>query len=67
MPKQRSRGDANADVETVPVPVVINNETLALTVVELLKDDAILKRIKEVIFPSNLPDAIRPYNPNGKS
>ena len=58
MPKQRSRGDANADVETVPVPVVINNETLALTVVELLKDDAILKRIKEVIFPSNLTDAI---------
>ena len=45
MPKKRSSGDADAET----VPVVINKETLALTLVEILQD---------VIFPSNLTDAI---------
>ena len=51
MPKGKSRDDKD---ETV----VINQGTLALTVVEILKDASILKRMKEVIFPTNLTDAI---------
>ena len=51
MPKSKSRGDTD---ETV----VINQGTLALIVVEILKDAVILKRMKEVICLTNLTDAI---------
>ena len=51
MPKSKSRDDTD---ETV----VLNKDSLAMTVVEILKDASILKRMKEVIFSSNLTDAI---------
>ena len=67
MPKTKSRGDTDETVVTMPKSksrddtdetVVLNKDSLAMTVVEILKDASILKRMKEVIFPSNLTDAI---------
>ena len=69
MPKNKSRGDTDETVPVMTMPksksrddtdetVVLNKDSLAMTVVEILKDASILKRMKEVIFPSNLTDAI---------
>ena len=67
MPKTKSRGDSDETVVTMPKSksrddtdetVVLNKDSLAMTVVEILKDASILKRMKEVIFSSNLTDAI---------
>ena len=55
MPKTKSRGDTDETVVTMPKSksrddtdesVVISQGTLALTVVEILKDASVLKRMK---------------------
>ena len=63
MPKTKSRGDTDETVVTMPKSKSRDDtdetvDSLAMTVVEILKDASILKRMKEVIFPSNLTDAI---------
>ena len=36
----------------------VDKDSLAMCVVELLKDETVLKRMKEVLFPKNLMDSI---------
>ena len=61
MPKYTPRGGKPASEpasETSDQQTVVDKDTLALCVIELLNDESVLNRLKEMLFPKNLIDSI---------
>ena len=61
MPKYTPRGGKPASEpasETSDQQTVVDKDTLALCVIELLNDESVLNLLKEILFPKNLIDSI---------
>ena len=55
-PKQTPRRPTSSET---PDQTVVDKDSLAMCVIELLKDETVLKRMKEVLFPKHLMDSIK--------
>ena len=51
MPKYTPRGKPAS--ETSDQQTVVDKDTLALCVIELLNDESVLNRLEEILFPKN--------------
>ena len=58
MPKTKRSNASGSPIVNVAAMETINKDTLALSVLELLKDTAIVAKLKETLFPIELKNSI---------